>query len=418
MTLSNFTLENYKAFAEAATVNLRPLTLIFGYNSAGKSALMRWLPLLRDSLDGTHDPLNLNADAARGASFDGLLSKFTDSSALSFGLKGRLGHLKCILRNLPEKRRHIVEYIELSLPDAEARISLKWMAEVDRPSLYLYSNNNVSKEVDIQFSGLLPKSSESGISALRSMIGRLLTDYLNNIYWLQAIRALPPRREAYTGSMPYVASDGSGITQRLFYEDSLGSDIIKEISGWYESATKYRLELRRGAFGGTELFSFCLEHSLGVGRLIELADTGEGMGQVLPIVGLLYLALDNKLGTAPMLAFEHPELHLHRAAEPALANLLCQVASAGAATIIAETHSESFLLAVQLALIEGRLKPEQVAVHWVRQSDESAASVSEITFDDLGRPVGGGLPPGVFMENADRAREVVRARRDRERNAS
>ena len=49
MHLKAFEVRNYRAFVEPARVELRPLTLLFGYNNAGKSALARVLPLLRDS---------------------------------------------------------------------------------------------------------------------------------------------------------------------------------------------------------------------------------------------------------------------------------------------------------------------------------------------------------------------------------
>jgi AAA15 family ATPase/GTPase len=43
MALSSYMVENYRPFAERTTIELRPLTLLFGYNSAGKSALLRAL---------------------------------------------------------------------------------------------------------------------------------------------------------------------------------------------------------------------------------------------------------------------------------------------------------------------------------------------------------------------------------------
>ncbi|QJU58371.1 AAA family ATPase [Sphingomonas sp. AP4-R1] len=49
MGIDHFQVNNYRAFT-AVSVEVQPLTLLFGYNSAGKSALMRWLPTLRDTI--------------------------------------------------------------------------------------------------------------------------------------------------------------------------------------------------------------------------------------------------------------------------------------------------------------------------------------------------------------------------------
>ncbi len=413
-----FSVGNYKAFAAEVDVTIRPVTLFFGYNSAGKSAILRWLPFLRDSSSHSGPvPLNMSAPAIRGATFSGILSKFTSSLALGFSVTDGATTLRYVVRDLPDQRRQIVESMRLTSAAGDTT-SLKWLASEGRPNAYYFSNGDAEDvEVNVVFSGLFPAVEgvghpqviEFGIEA-----ALILQKWVSDVYWLQANRASPTRREVYAGTQGALAPDGSGITQILYDEAANGSDIVEALSDWYQAATGFRLTLQRGAFLSAELFSFCLETAGGV---IELADTGEGMGQVLPILGLLLLALRQRLGNHPTLVFEHPELHLHSAAEPALANLLCEVAASGTASIIAETHSESFLLAVQLALIEGRLRPEHVVVYWVRQSDGSAATISEITFGADGRPSGGSWPPGVFNEKVEQARKVVLARRARQAHA-
>ena len=72
--LQSFGLENYRAFDEAVAIELRPLTLFFGHNSAGKSALLRALPLIAASVDNSQSgPLALDSRPARGATFSEIL---------------------------------------------------------------------------------------------------------------------------------------------------------------------------------------------------------------------------------------------------------------------------------------------------------------------------------------------------------
>lgn len=51
MTVKAIRLENFMAFKDTGWVELRPITLVFGRNSSGKSAIIRALRLLRQSLD-------------------------------------------------------------------------------------------------------------------------------------------------------------------------------------------------------------------------------------------------------------------------------------------------------------------------------------------------------------------------------
>lgn len=51
MTVRAIRLENFMAFKDTAWVELRPITLVFGRNSSGKSAIIRALRLLHQSLD-------------------------------------------------------------------------------------------------------------------------------------------------------------------------------------------------------------------------------------------------------------------------------------------------------------------------------------------------------------------------------
>src|ERR1700730_13107714 len=49
--LSSFSIGNFKAFGPAQNIPLRPITLIFGPNSAGKSSIIHALLLARHALD-------------------------------------------------------------------------------------------------------------------------------------------------------------------------------------------------------------------------------------------------------------------------------------------------------------------------------------------------------------------------------
>lgn len=51
--MKSFTVSNFRSFREPATIELRPITVLLGRNSAGKSTLTRLIPLLKESVQRT-----------------------------------------------------------------------------------------------------------------------------------------------------------------------------------------------------------------------------------------------------------------------------------------------------------------------------------------------------------------------------
>jgi predicted ATPase len=105
---------------------------------------------------------------------------------------------------------------------------------------------------------------------------------------------------------------------------------------------------------------------------------------------------------------EQPELHLHPGLHAPLASFFCALASGEKPPrLIIETHSENFLLGVQIAVASGALRPDNVLIHWIRKS-EDASTVQAIRVDSEGRPET--WPTGVFDEDAALARELLQKR--------
>ena len=54
--LREYRLTNFKAFGETVTIPIRPLTLIFGANSSGKSSIFQSMLLLKQTLEEAKNP--------------------------------------------------------------------------------------------------------------------------------------------------------------------------------------------------------------------------------------------------------------------------------------------------------------------------------------------------------------------------
>ncbi|MEX1368796.1 MAG: AAA family ATPase [Nannocystaceae bacterium] len=431
MRLGSFAVRNYRSFAYRTDVELRPLTLLFGYNSAGKSALLRWLPIVAGSTEpGATSALALDIEAARGASFEDLLSRHSGSDKLGLGLgwidsAGRRLDVDMQLVSESRSLQQIVEQLTIGSRDGIASHELQavWTPDLELPierRRYVVSTDaQEPEEIELPFEGLVPSEAafdyDSVQRLLVSNLGQRMGALRLDTHWLTAVRAVPQRSKERGPRPRRLGSDGALAGDFLAHDRLDDGSIIATVSAWYERATDHRLDVQLHADSTTrERFVVVLEpRSADRPIRIPLPDTGEGMAQVLPVLVLGALARHGRLGANPLLLIEHPELHLHPAAHADLASYFCELArDVEGSTCVLETHSENLLLRVQLAIARRELDPERVIVHWVRSLPEGSSVVEPITFDDLARPQGN-WPPGVFSADVRQARELLRIRRER-----
>ena len=102
--------------------------------------------------------------------------------------------------------------------------------------------------------------------------------------------------------------------------------------------------------------------------MVSVADTGLGVSYALP--WLVALALAEK----QPVYIEEPEVHLHPEAQYRAAEVLAEAASRGT-TVIVETHSDILLVGIQRMIAQGKLKPQDVSLNWFSRDEKGATSV-------------------------------------------
>jgi hypothetical protein len=429
MRLTAVYFENYRAFVDEARVELRPLTLLFGYNSAGKSSILRLLPILAASSEAAQtEPIALDSIAARGSSFKDLLSRQSSSPTLKIGLAWASETTPALeicyfIRDLADRESQVVEKLQISSSSSPAEpITALWTARSDDPSA---STRDYEFRIGDATMGTFPMS-VGGLCFLAPP-GQLFSETANRavqlvreldkrVHWLNSLRAIPSRAARFGVRPRQMSADGANAGAYLAY-DSLGAgDLLREASNWFERITGHRLAVLRYYAGGEQNYSVVVNPPNASSAVeVPVVDTGEGMAQVLPVVVLGCLARLGYLKSNSILAIEHPELHLHPMAHAELAALFCTVATASPnTTVVIETHSENLLLRVQIAIARGEISKEDVIIHWLRALDDGRSVIDTITFDDSARPQGSGWPPGVFREDTEQARTLIDLRRRRE----
>jgi hypothetical protein len=435
MPLMSFEVENYRAFVEPAKVELKELTLLFGYNNAGKSALARVLPLLRDSSFGRRGlPFNLKSATVRGGEFEHLRSRQTGKRQIVLVLEWSereaprgmeevheslpdIQRMRLVLQDLPERRQHVIESFEITLRNSSI-LRGEWVASPDESlSRTLYDvrrDGGTAARATIDWLGLIPKvhrGLEADDEAVLMLMDTLCTS-LQRMLWVGAVRAMQPRAPRFPRLQPNTidpdgSGDGSGAADVLAWDKTYGGEIFASVSRWYAQHAHTPLDIvLRGD-----------DYALVTGaNQISLSDTGEGLTQVLPVLVAGAMAAqaahDEPSYPSSYLVLEQPELHLHPAAHAPLAKFFCDIAaSAKPPRTLIETHSENFLFGVQLAIARGEIDPARVLIYWVRQDDQGFSTVTPIRMDADGRP--DAWPKGVFTEEAELAQQLFEARQRR-----
>jgi predicted ATPase len=113
--------------------------------------------------------------------------------------------------------------------------------------------------------------------------------------------------------------------------------------------------------------------------MVNIADVGLGVSQVLPIL----VALIQAEWTKQLVYVEQPETHLHPLAQRQIARMIVRAASRGVRVVV-ETHSSLFLLGLQTAVAEGLLDPGDLALYWFDQDSHGATQAAKAQLDGMG----------------------------------
>ncbi|RZI99254.1 MAG: hypothetical protein EON90_12335 [Brevundimonas sp.] len=406
--LKSVAFENYKAFADDQTLEIRPITLLFGHNSVGKSAALRLLPILaravRPRSEASYSPtvLDYSAPALRGAGLADIANRSSKAQAVSFALQWDAGRFALTLRQTgasnPTGRHELVSAFEMTIGQDRLEATL---LDPDA-NTYELSDGNAAT---IPFNGLCPNLPEPLASRFAPLL-KALGGLGESVQWLTAVRAQPPRQFTLEpGGSAEVGPDGSGTAAALWISALREDGVANAVSAWLKAACGCELTFAATDAQvalGKQWFPFQIRTG---GADVAVADVGEGVAQALPVVTLCRQAAAGLLGDYPVLALEQPELHLHPKAAASLAEeIVACVADGSSAAHVIETHSEHFLLALQVALLEGRLTRDQLLVYWVA-NDAGSAQLRRIEFDDEGFP-SDGWPDGVFREALEQARRI------------
>ncbi|QSJ19795.1 DUF3696 domain-containing protein [Nostoc sp. UHCC 0702] len=397
MKLKSVSFENYKAFSTRQTIQLKPITVLIGKNSSGKSSIAKLFTLFETSLMGNIDvPLLLSNNGVElGGEFDNLFFENNPGGiTLIFKLvfendvQIEIGLLKKVdgygLDVFQWKYKDTTQEFELELND-------------DR-----YLDAITGKLYKCEFKGFIPTKFFE-INSVDNLSQNLQIEQID-VDYIGPFRILPERYFYLTGQTQF---RDTGVTGENAYA-MLGISKLKKDDELYKNVGKWYKE----HFDGWELKVDDRDKKPLIQILlskndtdVNIVDVGQGMNQVLPLV----VRANIKDRPDSMIVLEQPELHLHPAAHGDLAELFAKSAKENNQTFIIETHSENMVLRLRKLVVANDFgfTKDDVVIYWLEDAELKGKELMEITIDEDG--VLSDWRDGVFDEGLKEILEMQKA---------
>ena len=384
--LKSIRLTNYKGFEDTGKIVFKPITILLGRNSSGKSSICKLLPILRDGLRNPNKPLPLiSQEGVRLAyRYEDLFRNRLFSNPLSISMDFDTG-----LYLAPE-------YI------------------IESGSLYNFGRSGRYNGQAIAFTTIRRKRDSTSPEQIpdKSFIRFIKPDIDNNVpemlkdscfdvKFIGPIRAEAPEYISKSDLDMERRRDSKG--EYTYYEllksTVEDSDLVRNVSEWLrKNMDGFDFQMMEIMDGLVNTFVPQVTKN---GLSLRLQDVGEGITQVLPIITQSFL---NEKDTITVL--EQPALHLHPAIHAAVAERLAFSAKETGQRYVIESHSHNLLLGFQRMVANPDIpfNPEDIVIYFL-DSDESGLFVKEITIDEEGTL--SDWPTGVFEEGFELTQKII-----------
>lgn len=434
--LEKISLENFKGFKNLQNFKFKPITVLCGVNSCGKTSILQTILLLKQTLEGLDisPAIVLNSIIGLG-SFKNIIFKKDLKKKVSFEFYFKITkedisvingtsiikkiitddcsvdyfiNYKVSLKNIQTKspKNSLTSYtivdqlnyrIESKLHDKFKKICIDITHE--KNNLYHVSwDNGEESNVEIGFVNLIPKdvkfTKSNEVYYFLYEINNLIRDILSSYRYIGPLRQEPLRTYVYqdkkyeigikgeNAAYFYVADKNKSIENHYFYdthtdcfykEKSL--NLSDALSHWFNLMKIKNFKPKNTNMG----IQLTLNSNLSSRTRVNIADVGFGVGQIYPIVieGL-------RMNSGDTLLLEQPETHLHPKLQMQIADYFIALALSGK-NVIVETHSDHIINRLVRRMVEdnsGILK-DLIGIQFITPT-ENGATTEEIIIGKYG----------------------------------
>ncbi|MCP4362974.1 MAG: AAA family ATPase [Chloroflexi bacterium] len=408
--ISAVTIKGYKSIFEERTVEIRPLTVLAGANSSGKSSIMQPLLLLKQTLESAYDPGSLLLDGpnVRITSTRQILSRAKENVAKEFSIKisssepkSFVNDVKVTFSKIPgqgfetakvdygiedinielrpgvlsqQQKNELMEKLDkLSSANPLVRMAKNmeaadWVVESKRCFLYLkFRPEDTPANIILSATAFSSADFENRIQKLIHVPG--LRGNPERTYKVTAVgNKFPGTFENYVASIVHHWQNTQKPQLSELINDLYLLRLTGKITAQRVDDTQVELLVGRLPTNGKS----------DTQDMVSIADVGFGVSQVLPVLVSLHVARPDQL-----VYLEEPEIHLHPQAQFSLAQILVDAVHRGV-RIVVETHSSLLLQGIQALIAEGDVNPSDVNLLWFQRRTDGVTDVFNAEPDDAG----------------------------------
>jgi predicted ATPase len=418
--ITSISLRNFRAFQEEITIRVRPVTVLIGRNSAGKSSVIKFLLMLKQTLESQGDSFFVtegrdvqlgtwkdlrHANTRHGSAVDKYLRfsievvtedlpsaeiqemwKIVSTGGVVRSQGNTIKvHMEFprqpVRRENPQGRFVIAGNVLYAAKFKVGKHEVRGFLETDE--VFRKTTGNLETSGFLRFS----KRTDSVSKVVEAIAGEPFLEALR--YEFTSQRHLSPVREEsqqviQTGSPPpgFVGHKGEYAMPHLVRilanpEKEDKANLILKFAAQVARVEKlkFRSEVAR-------LLSDVRGTNMDTGAMCLLADFGFGVSQCLPIFvqGAMH-------DSHQLLIVEQPEAQLHPTAQLELGSYFAELWLRHKVPSLIETHSANVLLRLRKLVKQGALQPQDV-------------SVAYFTVEKVKRK-GGAVFPAVVVKNLD-----------------
>lgn len=417
--LTELKISNFKAWQEL-DIRLGRVTGLFGTNSSGKSSILQFLLMLKQTKNATDRGLVLDLGGADQlvnlGTFKDMVHKHQDASSIKWMITWRLNKPLKIYNPL-EKRNDILfqgntlgTKAEVSFKNLEMKSQLL-AYRFDKHTFEMKPKNETAKEYVLSSEKFRFIRQKGKVWAMPSPIKTHLfpdqaktyyqnADFLrffeseyesmmDKIYYLGPLREYPKREYHWSGASPFdVGSRGERTVDAILSATMRGeirrlgkgtrTKTFQEIiAHWLKELGLIQSFSIKEIADGSNLYRAIVKRDEKSPEAF-LTDVGFGVSQVLPALVLLYYVPEGST-----ILMEQPEIHLHPSVQSNLADVILQVAKHRNIQVIVESHSEHLLRRFQRRIAEEKYPIDELKLYFC-DSEQGESKLFDLEIDMFG----------------------------------
>ena len=363
--LTGLELGNFKCF-ESLQLHLAPLTILCGVNGAGKSSVIQALLLLHQSqITGDSNSLVLGGNFIDLGTGHDILFEEATSETIQFSLQHS---------DLSESLWLGYECIKNGSRLDPIRVNSKLIHNDSRFHIQSTSRERLLRTIR-QWEHLPPLGGRLHYVSADRTDSRRLHPHSEVMVRLDDMNTRRPC------ILNYLANFQNTVMQTgdPRCEHTSSRQTFSVVEHWFQRVSAsacLRLESLTDDDASIAGFSFARHKDIET-RQYRPTNVGFGLSQVIPV--LVALLEPPKA----LCMIENPEAHLHPRGQTRLAELAVRASLAGLQVIV-ETHSDHFLDGVRIAVRDGVLAPDKIAIHHFQRTG-TRTEVSSPTIAVSGR---------------------------------